>query len=693
MASPFRLFRKYQATLLVIAGVLLMFIFVIGDPLMSYISSQGEDGRQIGPQNPRNVAVRWEGGQLTNLELSELVMRRRIVNAVLEPVEYYGWMSASETGRQPAPLRVEPLRLPDRHEQQVEQHVVSMRLAADAARKMGMNVSDEDVVRYLQELGRGYVTVDHLREIISRLQVGGGVPIDYVLDVLRDELLARNYLASYMFAFDTRLPQQRWDDWLRANDRVIVEAAAIPSESFVIDVPDPSDEELATFFDEHKDREPMPEMIGGIEMRSPRPGFAAPRRIELQFVRADYEKFLEQASAAVTDEEIEKFYEQNKDPLFIRADRVLPDELLDEASGSDAPASAETPPASDAKPEVEGDAAELVDKPQDFQPLEEVRDTIRRQIADLQVVEQLEQLMGQLESELGASYATYFGAVLDAQDAGQALPAPPADLADLSALAEEHGLEVVKTGPTTWLELRELPIGASYKPGEQAVSFLHIAFSGESELYKPVVTFDSDGNRYLVMKIGDMPGRVPTLDEVRDEVVLAWRRQQAAELTLKHAEAEAKKAEAAQISLEEFFADDRYATVAKTDFFSRYTAGSVSPQTREVQFFRLSEPDGIKGADYDVMDSIFALEEGEIGAVLNHDRSIAYVLRVVEHEESPAELRQAFLAEADRWYGLPAMSRAHSQTAIQVLLQDMLVAAGVDWQRPPDQPLAESEEE
>ena len=31
MSSPFQIFRKYQKSLLVVAGVILMFVFVIGD--------------------------------------------------------------------------------------------------------------------------------------------------------------------------------------------------------------------------------------------------------------------------------------------------------------------------------------------------------------------------------------------------------------------------------------------------------------------------------------------------------------------------------------------------------------------------------------------------------------------------------------------------------------------------------------
>ena len=45
-----------------------------------------------------------------------------------------------------------------------------------------------------------------------------------------------------------------------------------------------------------------------------------------------------------------------------------------------------------------------------FQPLDEVRDEIRRTIAETKVTEQLSTLMGSLESKLNESYTEYFGA-------------------------------------------------------------------------------------------------------------------------------------------------------------------------------------------------------------------------------------------------------------------------------------------
>ena len=136
-----------------------------------------------------------------------------------------------------------------------------------------------------EELGRGLVSVDQIRADPHRTakSAAGGPRSIIVLDALREEMLARNYLASYIFAFDTNLPEERWRDWLNVNDRVVVEAAAIPAESLLVDVPEPTEAELTAFFDEYKDAEPRPDFQWGIELPSPTPAFAVPQKVAVQY--------------------------------------------------------------------------------------------------------------------------------------------------------------------------------------------------------------------------------------------------------------------------------------------------------------------------------------------------------------------------------------------------------------------------
>jgi hypothetical protein len=170
-------------------------------------------------------------------------------------------------------------------------------------------------------------------------------------------------------------------------------------------------------------------------------------------------------------------------------------------------------------------------------------------------------------------------------------------------------------------------------------------------------------------------------------VVQAWTRQKAADLALKNAETLAKKAQEAKRPLSEAFAENPSVQLTRTDPFSRLTAGDVTivggrPQQ---QPFRLSQPDGIVAAGPEFMDKVFELKDGEVGAVLNHDHSIAYVVRVAEHQLPPDELRSAYLSEANIWPGIGYMMNDHAQQAMQRLANDIRDSSGLIWVREPDQ--------
>src|SRR4051812_28761343 len=305
MASPFRVFRKYQKTFLAIAGVVLMFVFVVGDSLFSYFGG-GRNARATEDHDAKATAVHWDGGKLSNRELNELVMRRRILNNFLRNIEMEGRRPSAMAGVDPPELRVQPLIAP---ENQIESSVVKSKLLADAAREAGMKISDDTLLQYLNELGRKNVSPEQMREMLKNRSMGGArVSTDFVLEALREEMLAHNYRISHEFAFETVTPQQRWQDWTRVNDRVVVEAAAVPADMYLADVKDPTDAELTAFFEKYKDRETMPDFYGNTEMPSATPGFRIPRKIDLQFVQANYDEFLAKAEAKITDEEVAKYY-------------------------------------------------------------------------------------------------------------------------------------------------------------------------------------------------------------------------------------------------------------------------------------------------------------------------------------------------------------------------------------------------
>ncbi len=320
--------------LMVIATLIAIFIFVIGDALMSrYSGSSQASGEAL---DAGATAVHWDGGKLTNRQLNELVFRRRVLNQFLRNIDMEGTRPSVMAGIDPPDLRVQRMLGPETPQQQVESSVVKTKLLAQAATDAGMKISNETLVNYLNELGRRNVTPAQMRAMVSRHASGGGnLSIDYLLEALREEMLARNYLNTYAYAFQTVTPEQRWKDWSRVNDRVIVEAAAVPAELYLADVKDPTDAELAAYFDKYKERESVPDFYGELELPSASPGFRTPQKVDVQFIEASYDEHLAKAEAKVTDEEIAKFYEENKS-LFPKMNVGLKEEAVKEEPKSTA---------------------------------------------------------------------------------------------------------------------------------------------------------------------------------------------------------------------------------------------------------------------------------------------------------------------------------------------------------------------
>lgn len=804
MATPFTVFRRYSGIMMAFFGALLMISFVVADPLMNWMMGRNGSGA---PSDAKTVAVSWNGGQLTEQQLGTLVMHRRILTQFQGAVHDIGLRSAYEAGVSESELmtpRVQPLILPSTPEQGVERDVVVRKLVAEAATKSGMVVTNEMISDYLLNLGRSRVSKDQMRGLMSQINTGGGTKasIEFVFELLREAMLARNYEMSYAYAVSTVLPQERWADWKRFNDQITLEAVALPVADFVSQVAEPTDAEIKELYEEFKEREPAPEMLngfGGVELPSAKPAFSVPRKVVLQYVKADFQKMADDLEASVTAEEIQKYYDENKD-LFIRADADLSSD--EAASGEDAaeeedaseesasePA-AETPagdtpadesaPATDTPAEKPADAAPAADvpaategssrplaspfrlvalqepaadapaaevaidappaaekeagdaieepaaeepasaaaaseepadstaadadakeeAPPKYQPLEEVTDQIRRTLAEQKAAEAIRKLIDDAYGEVNATYSDYLTDQLDSQEAGEKAPEPPAALTDLKALAEKYKLTAEKTTSLSGFDLRDVPLGQVRCPahtlpgttpdGQRAAvpqSLTYVLFGGAKvEKHQPLIAFDKDnGDRYVVMLVEDTPRSTPKLEEIRDQVVAAWKQRKAADLALKAAEELAAKVRETGRTLKDFFASDNTKQVGVTDPFSFFNVTGVSPNTGEFTL-QLSNPEPLQAAGPDLLKRAFELKDGEIGTSLNYSRDTAYLFRVNERLRSEEDLKEDFVKNSDRWFGmqLRPMMAGRQMNARNRVFGDLVKNAQIDWKRPAD---------
>jgi len=314
MASPFYLFRKYQKTFLVIAGVLAMFIFVLADPLMSWIQSSG--GGPSSGGSGKTVLASWEGGSLNARQLSSLSQRRYKISNFLRNL--YGMAQAlieQEGGTATPPKLPNFILAPNTAFRDIQVSCLTTRVLAQQAKKSGISISDDVVNNYLREWGLRRMGDAEIGALLKRLNLRD----KELFAGIREMLISDYYFGSYSLATRGITPEQRWQDWKRINERIAVEAAILPQEKFLAEVPEPSDAQLQNFYEQHKNREAETvEMVINTQLPSPNPGFREPRRVKLQYLVGNVEDWTQKMLDKISDEEIADYYERNKRAMFVK---------------------------------------------------------------------------------------------------------------------------------------------------------------------------------------------------------------------------------------------------------------------------------------------------------------------------------------------------------------------------------------
>ena len=120
--------------------------------------------------------------------------------------------------------------------------------------------------------------------------------------MLREELTVQEFQKMFAMSLQGMPPAQRWDYYCRTHRQAKIECIPVPVKDFAAAVPKPSDDELKAFFEKYKDDLPQPD--------SPEPGFRVPQKIEVEYFKAEVDKFATPEN--ITDEEIQTYYA--KDP-------------------------------------------------------------------------------------------------------------------------------------------------------------------------------------------------------------------------------------------------------------------------------------------------------------------------------------------------------------------------------------------
>jgi hypothetical protein len=296
MASPFKVFRKNQKAWMVAITVLAMISFV-------FMGNIGGSARNGGAGGKDPEVFSWKYGTVNASELRNRIQLQHKVQQFL----------------------AQTARAADKPAQQADQYIVSQiptndngvitaMLLNKKAEDLGIVISDQVVIAYIKEWTERKLSGQDLGKIISDL----GITQPQLFDAIRFNLAAtyaeRTFMPNivrsnqYMAWFHGDTPAERWEYFERLNRKATTEIMPVAVKDFVDKVPEPTATELQTFYDEYKNAYPQP--------GSRTPGFRDPYKAQIEYVKADNDKLLDEALPTVTADEIKDYYDKHKDTLF-----------------------------------------------------------------------------------------------------------------------------------------------------------------------------------------------------------------------------------------------------------------------------------------------------------------------------------------------------------------------------------------
>jgi len=332
MSSPFAVLRRNQKVLLAVFGVIIMIVFVVGSAFDDLFQGGGDDTAAA-------TVVRWKYGNLSQMDLAVMRHRNNVMAHFLDEV----MKRARERKGTP---KVAALR---RAESELE--LVRRMVLARKAKDSGIVISDEAVLYYLRQLSDEKLSDRDYSEIITSIP-NRRIGEQQIFEELRLQLAADNQTRMMaLWGWNTMTPASAWELYNRVHHRVQAEVLPLNVDDYRDQVADPSDAELKAFFDEHKNNYSHPDF--------PNPGFRQRPQAAFEYVKIEFEKFVDQEKAKLTDDELKAEY----DTRVKRGEFKVP-ELPSAPNKPSAEKPVDPAESPDEKPE-DKPAEKTVDKPSD----------------------------------------------------------------------------------------------------------------------------------------------------------------------------------------------------------------------------------------------------------------------------------------------------------------------------------------
>lgn len=588
---PFEVFRRHQKKLIAIFGLLAMFGFVISDSVPRMLNSSGQ-GRD------QEVANLY-GRTIYQSDLGELAAQRNRANAFVGDLVY-----RMSRGQRPVIAPFGGLKTRDLVDAMILQH---------EADKLGIPGGPELGRDFLKKITMNQMTRDLFEDLASRFSntVSGEQLLADIGSQVRLENVRRLLGSPLVTPYDV------FTAYRDQTERVSAKAIEIPVDRFLAKVPEPSQSEIQQFYDRYKDVLP--------DSTRDTPGFKVPRQIQVEFLSVDGNALAKKIRDSLSEAELRSYYENRKSEFEVSSDE-LPKDLF---AGS---------------PEL---------TPPVILPFDDVRAGLATSLADDRAQTEILDKFAKIKDEEMIPFADkYLSALEDFEEArkrggkGEFVPPTPKELKEV---AQREGLQHETTPllsedkATRYGQISIAEVGLNRSVGGR--KFSDEIFDSKTGLFEPVELSDVIGTRYLARKIKDNPPYVPPLEQVRSEVVQAWKIAQARPLAEKAAgdlAAEIKKQGGA----------------IKDQSVQGYRVVDIHPITRKRfdilpgQFMDFGPPvetriPEVPDAGDSFRDAFFHLEKGSTAVVPNQPKTIWYVLTLEKRD--PATLASLYAPNGDEF--------------------------------------------
>lgn len=341
MASPFSVFRKYSGGLMIILVIVSMFVFTLDSLFMDSSANLwllgilvggavfgiagigqgrwlqwGVGGAILGaalgfilPGFTQQGGIDSTLGVIDEEDIYDLQVRRGVANRFIVGI------TEAALGEGTAQFA----RTFNLGRSSEREDVIFGKLMRAEADRLGITVDQRMVQEYLNQITGEQLTKEAYIETRNALGYRNrAVDDDLLIDILSDEIKAMLAFRSLQPG-DTVLPpspEVYWQYFRRLNVRQQLDLAGIEVDAFLDEVGEPSDAEINELFAQYSKQFPGEEEPGA-------PGFRQPFEVELAYLEVDSKAVADEIKK-VTDEDIQKYYDDNKESPLIRVP-VMPD--------------------------------------------------------------------------------------------------------------------------------------------------------------------------------------------------------------------------------------------------------------------------------------------------------------------------------------------------------------------------------